>query len=72
MSWSATPKEAEEVHHYHHMEKQEPHVIVKLIKNTKGYNWELSVSGDGLTTEEAMNMMDEANERMNAMYGGRE
>lgn len=35
----------EEVHHYHHRDNDGPKVSVKLERNSKGFNYEISVTG---------------------------
>jgi hypothetical protein len=40
---------------------------VKLEKNSKGFNWELSMSGPDFVT--CMKAVDEANEIMKSKYG---
>jgi hypothetical protein len=41
---------------------------VKLERNTRGFNWEISVAGADL--EDVMARIDEANEIMKAKFGG--
>jgi hypothetical protein len=43
-------------------------IKVKIEKNTKGFNWEISVSGDNL--KEIMNRIREANTALALEYGG--
>lgn len=49
--------------------QSEPYKI-KLEKNTKGYNFEISVSGIDL--KDVIARIDEANEIMKAKYGNQE
>jgi hypothetical protein len=42
-------------------------VRIKLIKNTKGYGWEIGTSG--ATVDECMNLLNEAQAKVNATYG---
>ncbi len=55
-------------HLYHHQDTT-PRVAMKVEKNTKGYNWEVSVSGAG-TIEEALRLLKEGNEELRKAYGG--
>lgn len=45
----------EEQHLYHHND-QDPRISMKIEKNSKGYNWECSVSG-AKTVEEAIALL---------------
>lgn len=58
----------EEQHVYYHNGNDGPRVTLKLEKNTKGYNWEASISG-AKTVEEAMTLLTDANEKLRAAYG---
>ena len=58
------------VHHYNR-EPREVGVSIKLAKNTKGYNWEVSVTGAG-SVDEAMALAREADARLKAEYGADE
>lgn len=57
------------VHHLHeyHPAVNTEQVRVKLIKNTKGYGWEISAGG--ATVGEAMALIDQAEERLVHTYG---
>lgn len=48
----------------------EPRVKVKLIKNTKGYGWEITARGD--TVEETMALLDDAEQQVREKYGAAE
>lgn len=59
-----------EQHIYHHSDKSGPTVSVKTEKNTKGYNWEASVSGAS-SVEEALDLLEKAEKGLRALYGER-
>lgn len=59
-----TVVEAKSVEHIHR--NAEP-CKVKLEKNTKGFNWELSISGPDFVS--CIKTIDEANEIMKMKYG---
>jgi hypothetical protein len=42
---------------------------IKLIKNTKGYNWEIKVVGD-ILTDEQLNRLKDFDRKLNEFYGG--
>lgn len=44
-----------------------PNVRIKLIKNTKGFNWEISVAGD--TGQEVLDRTKRINAEMQRQYG---
>lgn len=48
---------------------------IKLIKNTKGYNWELKIIGSGENntfTDEDLRKLDYLNKQLKEKYGGEE
>lgn len=53
---------------YHHSDSDGPRVAVKVEKNSKGYNWECSVSGVK-TVVEAIAMLQDAEQKMSETYG---
>lgn len=57
------------VHHIHHSEPTTPHISVKAEKNSKGVNWEVSVSGCK-SVFEAMDLLDTATADMEKRLGG--
>jgi len=67
-----THEGVQEVHHYHHMDKPEPRVAVKLEKNSRGNNWELSYSGDGVSFKNAIFEIANANAEMESQFGTKE
>lgn len=62
--------ENKELHVYHHSDNDGAKVSVKAEKNTKGYNWEISVSGAS-SVEEAMAKLKDAESQLKAEYGER-
>lgn len=56
-------------HIYHHNDA-DPRIAMKVEKNTKGYNWEVSVSG-AKTVEEALVLIQRGNDELKAAYGDR-
>jgi len=56
-------------HIYHHSDSDEPRVSVKVEKNTKGFNYEVSVSGSK-TVDEALSLLKDAQAKLQAAYGG--
>lgn len=55
-------------HVYHHSDNDGPKVYVKVEKNSKGYNWEATVTGVR-SVDEALDMLQEAETGLKAMYG---
>ena len=41
---------------------------IKLIKNSKGYNWEIKLT-DGLHIEKQLKRLDEINKELEKLYG---
>lgn len=42
---------------------------IKLIKNSKGYNWEIKVKDDIVTLEKTCKRLHEINEELDKKYG---
>jgi len=61
-------EQANEVHHYHHSETNGPRLNVKVVKNTKGWNYEITVTG-AATPAEALAMIDDTEAQLIARYG---
>ena len=59
----------EEQHIYHHSDNDGVRITVKVEKNTKGFNYEASVTG-AKTVEEALQVLTEAQTRLQSIYGG--
>ena len=57
----------EDQHIYHHSEES-PRINVKVEKNSRGYNWEVSVS-NAKTIEEAISLLKEAERKLAASFG---
>ena len=58
----------EDQHVYHHYDNPvQEKVRVKLERNTKGYNYEISTSGE--TVDEALGLIREAEGKLKAEYG---
>lgn len=58
----------EEQHIYHHNDSDGVHINVKVEKNTKGFNYEATVTG-AKTVEEAMLTLKDAQYRLEEQYG---
>lgn len=56
------------VFHYHSWEKTVEQVKVKLEKNSKGFNWEVSYSGDD--ADAVLKTIQETNEKLQVAFGG--
>ncbi|MDE4542287.1 hypothetical protein [Thermoanaerobacterium sp. R66] len=52
----------------HLYDKQPKDISVKLEKNTKGYNWEISYAGEDI--EVVLARIREANKKLQEEYGG--
>lgn len=61
----------EDQHVYHHYDNDGARVTVKVIQNTKGFNYEAAVSG-AKTVEEAMALLIDAQTKLHKLYGGKE
>ena len=57
----------EDQHIYHHSEEI-PRISVKVEKNSRGYNWEVSIS-TAKTIEEAISLLKEAERKLAASFG---
>jgi hypothetical protein len=57
----------QEVKIVHLYDRQPPEVNIKLEKNSKGYNWEISYRGENL--DEVLAKIREANNKLQAEYG---
>lgn len=55
-------------HVYHHSDSDGARVYVKVERNTKGFNYEASVTG-AKTVDEAMAMLQDAEAKLRAVYG---
>jgi hypothetical protein len=58
----------EEQHIYHHSDSDGVRINVKVEKNTKGFNYEATVTG-AKTVEEAMLALKDAQYRLEEQYG---
>ena len=58
----------EEQHIYHHNDSDGVRINVKVEKNTKGFNYEATVTG-AKTVEEAMTTLKAAQAALEAQYG---
>ena len=58
----------DEQHIYHHNADEGPRVSVKAEKNTKGWNYEASVSGVK-SVEQALELLKAATDALQAQYG---
>jgi predicted secreted protein len=56
------------VNHFHHQVSDGPKITIKIEKNSKGYNWEVSVSG-AKSVAEAILLMQQAEKEMKDLYG---
>ena len=59
---------SDDQHIYHHSDQDGLRIAVKLEKNTKGFNYEASVSG-AKTVAEAIMTLDMAKKDLEAKYG---
>jgi len=55
-------------HIYHHSDSDGARVSVKVERNTKGFNYEVSVSG-AKSVEEALALLNDAIAKLRATYG---
>lgn len=56
------------VYHVHTYARQQPVVKVKVERNSKGYNWEVSAEGE--TIDAVLALVRETDARLRAEYGG--
>ncbi len=61
-------REMDEQHVYHHSADSGPRVMVKVERNSRGYNWESAVSG-AETVEAAVKLLTEAEAELRKLYG---
>ena len=57
-----------EQHVYHHSDSDGARINVKVEKNTKGFNYEATVTG-AKTVEEAMHILETAEQQLRQKYG---
>lgn len=60
--------ENQELKIIHLYDRQPAEISVKLEKNTKGYNWEISYRGENV--DEVLARIREVNQKLMAEYGG--
>lgn len=60
--------ENNEQHIYHHTDNDGARLNMKVEKNTKGYNWEATVTG-AKTVDEAIALLTEAEATLKAKFG---
>ena len=58
----------EDQHIYHHSDSDGARISVKFERNTKGFNYEASVSG-AKSVEEALALLNDAIAKLRAAYG---
>ena len=62
------PTVTTEQHVYHHSDTDGARVNTSIEKNTKGYNWGVTVTG-AKTVAEAILLLNQANSELKALYG---
>ena len=60
---------AEEQHIYHHSDNDGARINVKVEKNTRGFNYEATVTG-AKTVAEALALLSETIRELQTTYGG--
>lgn len=55
-------------HIYHHSDSDGPRINVKVERNSRGFNYEATVTG-AKSVEEAMALLKEAEAQLTAAYG---
>ena len=55
-------------HIYHHSDTDGPRINVKVEKNTKGFNYEVTVTG-AKTVDEALSLLKDAQQKLQAEFG---
>lgn len=55
-------------HVYHHTVSDGPKLNVKVERNSKGYNWEVTVTG-AASPDQALELIAHTEERIKAQYG---
>lgn len=58
----------EELKIIHLYDRQDPEIQVKLEKNSKGYNWEITFKGED--ADAVLAKIREVNKKLNEEYGG--
>ena len=58
----------EDQHIYHHSDTNGPRINVKVEKNTKGFNYEVTVTG-AQTVDEALSLLKDAQQKLQAEFG---
>jgi hypothetical protein len=58
----------EEQHIYHHLDDDGPRINVKVEKNTKGSNYEATITG-AKTVEDALSLLTDAKARLEKEFG---
>lgn len=58
----------EKKHHYHYQEPAQTHTNIKLIKNTRGFFWEITVV-NAKSVNEALDLIGVANKELEEIYG---
>lgn len=61
----------EEQHIYHHSDSDGARVNVKVERNSRGFNYEATITG-AKTVDEAMTMLQEAEGKLKTAYGGKD
>ena len=56
-------------HIYHHSDSDGARINVKVEKNSRGFNYEATVTG-AKTVDEAITILNAAQEKLQAQYGG--
>lgn len=56
------------IFHHHSWEKATEQVKVKLERNSKGYNWEISFAGED--ADKVLAVVRATNEKLRVEYGG--
>jgi hypothetical protein len=59
---------AEDQHIYHHSDSDGARVNVKVERNSRGFNYEATITG-AKTVDEAMTMLKDAEAKLKAVYG---
>jgi hypothetical protein len=59
----------DEQHIYHHSDNDGARINVKVEKNTKGFNYEATVTG-AKSVDEALSLLKEVQQKLQAEYGG--
>ena len=61
--------DARQVHVYHHRDDDRPRINVSVEKNSKGYNWTVTVTS-AADLDQAIRIIGDAEERLRNYYGG--